>query len=400
MKPSARLSRRACLQAMGSLALLPTPLRAQALATDRLARKRLIVLMLAGGNDGLNTLVPVRDPLYRRLRPTLALSRHDCLPLNGELALHPALRSLRALHERGEVAVVQDVGYPQPNLSHFVSTDVWHSGNTSPALAREGWWGNLVQDHRSLFDAAGLDAHAMLFTPGNAMARGHGVELFLASQLPRGGATPPSAARLRPLPATAPSLQRQLAEGIEMQQRIAHRFAQRLAGRPLQVPDETADLLMQQVQLLLAALDRGVAVPLFKLEQGGYDMHSGQRERQAEQFAALDAALATLAAGLRAAGQWDDTLVLVHSEFGRRAAQNGHGGTDHGAAGPAFLLGGKVAGGLYGQMPRLDRLDENGNLVAGTDLRRLYATVAGPWFGLPADRFATQGQAALDGVLA
>lgn len=397
MPHSTSLSRRMLLAAMGTAALpLAQPQLARAEVASRLLNKRLIIVTLSGGNDGLNTVVPYRDPLYRSLRPSLALPTARCLPISADVALHPALVQMRAIYEAGELSVVQDVGYPSPNLSHFASADIWNAGSTETKNFAEHWYGNAVSDNAQVFVAQDLDCQAMLFSSGAATGVGNDVVAFQASQLPLGNDFEVAQAITPQLQPGAGSVVRMLARAPLQNQEIASRIAKRIAGHSAAKTNPAEDGLYQQVALAQWVLARGVKVPLLRLEQGGYDTHSGQLPRQAERLNVLDTALARLRNGLRSEGLWQDSVVLVQSEFGRRAAQNGYDGTDHGAAGPVFLLGGGVAGGVYGQRSALDNLDGLGNLRYGIDFRRLYASVLQDLWQLPVNRLAAAGYAPLD----
>lgn len=387
----AALSRRrliAAAFALGAGRALPARAAPAPDAIARLRTKRLIVLALVGGNDGLNTLVPVRDPLYRRLRPTLALPAGELLPLDGEFALHPALRETTALYQRGELAVVPDVGYPRPNLSHFESAAIWDSADPLQGTAASaGWWGELVMRQRGAFEAAQLDAAALSFDSAAAFAAGQRVPVLRARQ-DVAELFAPGPARLAPgalrSHGTARELAEMLADGERVRERVAQRLrhAQRPSWRPYEQPIDV------QVQLTDWFLSNGVAVPLLRLNLDGFDTHTELLPRHGALMALLDRTLAGLRERLRAAGLWDDTVVLVHSEFGRRPAENGHGGTDHGTAGPLLLAGGRVQGGVHGARAALDALDHEGNPRFATDFRRVYGTIASGLFGLPAEPFA------------
>jgi uncharacterized protein (DUF1501 family) len=390
--PPASPLRRALLAAGAGLALAPAAAPAVARTTaDGLQRKRLILLTLNGGNDGLSTVVPHRDPLYRRLRPTLALDSAGLYPLDDALALHPALGATAAMYGAGELAVVLDVGYPQPNLSHFESAAVWDSADLRGTAASTGWWGRLAMDNRAAFQAAGLDAAAVSFDARAAFAMGEGVPVLYAGQniadlFEHRRATLPTGAG-----GAAGALARLLDESTQVRQRVAARLlhAKRPNWQPYERPVDVA------LRLTDWFLTHGVRAPVLQMAIGGFDTHTSQRPRHDELMHMLDHTLGELRARLRAAGLWNDTVVMVHSEFGRRPAENDHGGTDHGTAGPVLLAGGAVQGGIVGRRAALDDLDAAGNLRHGIDLRRLYASVASNLFALPADPFSTAGHAPL-----
>jgi uncharacterized protein (DUF1501 family) len=293
------------------------------------------------------------------------------------------------LFQAGELAIVQDVGYPRPNLSHFESGAVWEKADPRGKSAAVGWWGQVVAHNRTAFDGAALDAAAITFEQEAAFAAGRRVAVLRArqdvSEIFAPAAAPPHEGRGRT--GAAHVLSELVSDGEAVRARVAHRL--RRAPRPAWSPYEQP--IDVQVKLTDWFLRHGVLAPVVRLTLGGFDTHSELVERHGALMGALDGALADLRARLRATGVWDDTVVLVHSEFGRRPAENGFGGTDHGTSGPVFLLGGRVQGGIYGARAALDELDGDGNLLHRTDFRRLYATLVSGLFQLSANPFVAQG---------
>lgn len=298
-------------------------------------RRAVVLLHLAGGNDGLNTVLPVGSEAYYRRRPTLAINARAGLPLAEGLAWHPLLGGLRDLWEDGQVAVIQGVGYPEPSASHFRSLEIWDSASDSDRHLRTGWLG------RGLERLPGAPAPVSL---------GHNCSLALtgAERAPQQLST--AAARPWLGAAAAPAAAGRLAGDLA-------RVAEALAGpRP---------------------------APAYHLTFGGFDTHARQAQTHAALLGELGAALHEFQTTLRRAGRADSVLTMVYSEFGRQLAENGTRGTDHGTAGPVFLLGGGVEAGLFGAAPDLDAL-EAGQLRPTVDFRQVYATVLERWYGLAA----------------
>jgi uncharacterized protein (DUF1501 family) len=300
--------------------------RANAAANDVLApaasgRKLLVLIELKGGNDGLNTVVPYTDPLYYRLRPRVAVNRDTVLPISERAALHPALEPLMPLWQRGQLAIVEGLGYPQFNLSHFRATEIWDTASDAHRYLREGWVARAL--------AQGGMRHAM---------RGGGLVFGSAEHGPLAGA------------ACAVTTLRTASPGGAVP-RAPHMF----------------DSAVMRVTL------------------NGFDTHCNQRERHAALLARFAQGVDALRASLVEHGLWDDTLVVTSSEFGRRPRENDNGGTEHGSSAPHFVIGGRVRGGLYGALPALSQLDGNGNLPMAVDFRCLYATVLRSWWGCDAD---------------
>ncbi|HEX7742070.1 MAG TPA: DUF1501 domain-containing protein, partial [Sphingobium sp.] len=343
----------------GAAAMIP------AARTGALRFKRLIVLEMQGGNDGLNTLVPVKDPLYRHYRPNLAVPAADVIPLDDDVGLNAAMPRLAALYERGEVGWIQDVGYPHPNLSHFESAAIWASGRFQD-IRGSGWAARAIAANRNAVDRLALDADGIILGGNTDILAGQGlhvlaiddVQTFLRDRM----AAPPPIEK-------GNSALRRITEIIGDSASIAARLRSKMTGTNrfqsgLMGPEKYLDPFNRQISNLLFMLDSDVRSAVYQVMLPGFDMHTGLRGDHENLLGRLDAGLASLVSGLKAMGLWQDTLILAHSEFGRRPAENGSGGTDHGTAGPVILLGGGVKGGLFGRRAALDVLDPDSNLVA------------------------------------
>ena len=338
---------------------------------------RLLVLVeLKGGNDGLNTVVPYSDPAYVQLRPRLAVARDQVLPLDQQAGLHPSLEPLMASWRNQELAVVQGVGYPGPNLSHFRSIDIWDTASGSNEYLTEGWL-----------------ARAFAAAPAPATFAADAVVVGGAEMGPlRGGTRAIALANpeqfLRQARYAAPAGQARnaaLQHILHVEENIAQAAA-RMSGNRAFATEFPTHPFGNAVRIAsqLVAGEAGIAA--VKIALGGFDTHSGQPARHAQLLKALAEGMAALKSALVELGRWDTALVMTYSEFGRRPRENLSNGTDHGTAGAHFLLGGRVKGGLYGQSPALSRLDGNGNLPFAVDFRDLYATVLGRWWGVDSTR--------------
>ncbi|CAB3757687.1 DUF1501 domain-containing protein [Paraburkholderia solisilvae] len=310
----------------------------------------LILIELKGGNDGLNTVVPFADPLYFRLRPGLAMRRDAVLPLDERSALHPALQPLMPLWQSGQLAIVQGLGYPQFNLSHFRAMEIWDTASDAQQYLREGWI-----------------ARASAAAPqGGAMNGAAGGANLMFSHAGRG---PLAGAACRALTSMPPAHD---AASVE------------LAARPLNTlfPSDAFGSSLRLATQAIAAASRaercaaaGGNPAVVRVTLNGFDTHANQRQRHAMLLAQFAHGVVALRAALRELGRWDDALVLTCSEFGRRPRENDSGGTEHGTSAPHFVMGGRVRGGLYGAPPALSQLDGNGNLPMSVDFRCLYASV-------------------------
>ena len=329
-----------------------------ALARPRPAKGSVLVLVeLRGGNDGLNTVAPVHDPLYQQARTTLAL--RDGLPLANGLALHPALAPLLPLWKSRRLAFALGVGWPTPNRSHFKAADQWATGSASGE--GPGWLTRAVPQ-----------GPLLALCPGGCAAMEGGEELAL--QLA------PAQLRQRALPRLDPELAgnnavlRQLLMLEQAGQREIERLRRELAPLPAGVEIPRGGL-GEQVALALRLIGSGHCPPVLQLAQGGYDTHAQQVGRHGRVLAELGAALAAFAAGLERLPQRPAVRLLAVSEFGRRLQENGSRGTDHGSASVALLLGDGLRESLIGSYPSLRELDGRGDLIAGISPPDLYRQV-------------------------
>lgn len=358
------------------------PLRAVD-AADRI----LVLIELKGGNDGLNTVIPFVDPNYAALRSSLALNPTDILQLDDRTGLHPELKALLPLWDSSELAIVQGVGYPQPNLSHFRSIEIWESASNANETLDQGW---VTRAMKAGYGAVPGKA------PGNRFTA-EGVLIGLNDFGPLAGARAVSLnnpeafvnqARLASaMPATGNAALRHLlqvennisqaATGLRSDKfDFATVFPQGAFGNAVRAA-------MQVVASQRTTVGTGAGgVPVITLSLGSFDTHQNQLSTHANLLRQLAEGMAAMRGALTELKAWDRTLVMTFSEFGRRAKQNNSNGTDHGTAAPHFVAGGAVRGGLYGKAPDLTRFDAAQNLNYTTDFRQLYASVAKNWWGL------------------
>ena len=325
------------------------------------------MIELQGGNDGLNTVIPIRHPRYGALRPTLGIAVKDALPLQVRddvdgLAFHPALRPLMPAWERGALAVAMGVGQPgAPNRSHFRARDLWDLGVIGDDDRAGGWVGAATTSRTSPRRALVIAGDAGAFDDEHIAALAPSMPAILLDGVIDGVASSALAHVLR------------VAQDVD----VGRRDVQRALGAVKGGRGHVA--FAQQIEIAVRALRSDLDVVGLKLTLGGFDTHARQAPQQARLLGELATGLATLHAAI---ADRDDVVVIVQSEFGRRARENGSGGTDHGAANVAFVFGGGVAGGLIGAAPSLDDLDGQGDLRVGIDQRTLLAALAQRCFEL------------------
>jgi uncharacterized protein (DUF1501 family) len=350
----------------------------------------LLVVELAGGNDGLNTVVPFEDAHYYRQRPTLAIEKKKIVKLSDHVGFHPALEPLGKLFHDGQLAIVQGVGYPEPDRSHFRSMEIWHTASTNAQPPTAGWLGRFLDCAGKAASERPLAGLALTDSLPQALQAEEVVAPVVASfesfDVDGEGKTP-DARMLRKLvtPATVASGPVTFLRGqVESTYRVAQQLKD-AAGRyksTVQYPESELGKQLRRAAQIISG-DLGTRV-LFA-SQGGYDTHASQSDSHSALLAELAAALAAFQQDLKGLRATDRVVTMVFSEFGRRVDENGSRGTDHGAASCMFLLGSKVKGGLAGKYPSLEKLGD-GDLVFNTDFRSVYATVLDRWLGAPSQK--------------
>lgn len=328
-------------------------------ARERVAGSRvsddnvLVVVQLSGGNDGLNTVVPVGNDVYLKARPTIGLS--DRLhPLEAGLALNPAMTAFKELFDDGQLAVINGCGYPNPNRSHFRAMEIWHSAN--PRVSdTSGWLGHYVE-------------HVRRGTEGLLRAINVGPELPQA--LAADEVVVPSIQSLDDLPGGG------LARRATNAAICADEIRKVAAAHKPDV--EYPGGLGRDLRLIAQLIAGNFGTRIFYCQVGGFDTHANQLGQHERLLGSVAASIGAFTKDMRAKGLGEKVAVMCFSEFGRRVQQNSSGGTDHGAAGPMFVVGGRVKGGVYGEHPSLTNLDD-GDLRYTTDFRRVYATVLDRW---------------------
>lgn len=336
-------------------------------------RRLLVLIELKGGNDSLNAVVPYADPAYYALRPRLAVRRDEVLQLDERTGLHPALQPLEPLWRAGELAIVQGVGYPRPNLSHFRSIEIWDTASGAAETLQQGWLARAfaAEPAPAAFAADGVAVGSNDLGPlaggGTRALALEDTNRFLRQARLAGGAAQRGNAALNHI----------LKVQADIQQAAAH-LNPGIALRTDFPKGRFGNAVRTAAQL--AANPAGVAA--IRLSLNGFDTHQNQTGAHPRLLGELAQGIAALKDALVEIGRWDSTLVMTYAEFGRRPQENNSNGTDHGTVAAHFVAGGRVRGGLYGEAPRLDRL-EAGNLVHAVDFRSLYATALEGWWGMP-----------------
>ncbi len=352
----------------------------------------LIVVQLTGGNDYMNTVVPYGDPLYRDNRPTVSVAAEDILPIDGHYGFNPVLAPLKELYDDGRVAVINGIGYPNPNRSHFRAMDIWHTCEPE-RIATEGWLGRVIRDLDPLSENVltgvnfGRGLPRALALPGVPVAsvgslENHGFLTGITDEERRTRALDVFARMYAPAIGAGPALDYLSRTGTDAL-KGADILSTAAAGYSSTIEyAETA--IARSLKGIAQTHLAGLGTRVFYTAQAGYDTHSGQMPVQTQLLGELAQGVNDFFADLREHDASSEALMLVFTEFGRRVKDNGSG-TDHGSGGAAFVIGDAVAGGMHGVYPSLNEaalLD--GDLHFQVDFRSVYATIAEDWLGLDA----------------
>lgn len=350
----------------------------------------LVVVTLYGGNDGLNTVVPVNDSLYSSLRPGLAYKPNEVLPLRDGLFLNGSMSGMHNLWNKNQVAIIRGVGYPNSDRSHFSSMAIWQSASLT--AAKTGWLGRWVEtqpDDPLL--AIGLGSVLPPLLAGNKRS---------GSVLPLGGLKVPTGSLASDCMKLAVE-----SKADNLLQSMAARSMRNLFSvsdditpilkSPVPVASDLPTVmggnaggdsnLTQQLDIVAKLVAAGAPTRVWSVSLGGFDTHANEKGAQAILLGVVSQGISKFMSQMRATNRSKDVVVLVYSEFGRRVKGNASDGTDHGTSGPVFVLGERVKGGFYGDQPTLNNL-KNDDLVVTTDFRDIYGSILEKILGTPAER--------------
>jgi uncharacterized protein (DUF1501 family) len=354
-------------------------------AAERSSPERiLVVVQMSGGNDGLNTVVPFADDAYRKSRPSLAIAENQVLKIDDRFGFHPSLRGFADLLEASRLAVIQGVGYPNPNRSHFESMDIWHTCLRKTEVRQDGWIGRYLesQDRSSKVDvrAMHLGKEEQPFALASRDVRVPTVRSLSEFRLQDGDnrsfrKTVQSLAETNRQGADA------LLEFVQSSTTSALIASERITAsgsnyEPTRAYPESD--LAEKLQTVAQLIDAGLGTSVYYVAIDGFDTHARQAAAHTGLLNRVGGAVSTFIDDLAAHGHSDRVLLMCFSEFGRRVAENASAGTDHGTAAPLFLAGDKVQAGLIGKHPSLTSL-ESGDLKYRVDFRQVYATVLQRW---------------------
>jgi uncharacterized protein (DUF1501 family) len=349
--------------------------------------RSLVIVQMAGGNDGLNMVVPYQDGNYQSARPTLRIDPSTALALNSQLALNPAMTKLKTVWDSNQLAIVEGVGYPNPDFSHFKSMAIWHTASPTGAFS-DGWLGRYFKqtgaESTALFGGINIGAalapafnepgitipsvlspaaYKLTLDPHDAQARLEAWEdLQIAAQ-----------ARQAYLPLIGSANLNAYKSAQELSKVVSGYKPAVTYGK---------DPLSNGLQILASVITQEPGTKIGWVTMGGFDTHTNERKTQDGLLGTLSDALATFQADIAAQGKADNVMLVTWSEFGRRVKENGSQGTDHGEGSSMLVMGSQAKGGIYGELPDLSNLVDSGNLKWTTDFRSVYATLLEDWLGV------------------
>ncbi len=351
----------------------------------------LVVVTLYGGNDGLNTVIPYKDSAYYAARPTLNYKPETLLPLTDDMALNASMTGIKSLWDQQKVAIVRGVGYPKPDHSHFSSMAIWQTGSPQTHL-NTGWLGRWL-DNQAIDPMLAISLGSVLppLLAGSTQS---------GSALPIGGlAIPNGAIGKACLRLSAASQQdSKLTAAAATSMRNLFNLSSSVTPVLSQAAPVADDLptvaggnaggdsnLTQQLNVVAKLIAAGAPTKVWSVSLGGFDTHANEANAQAALLGTVSTSITKFLSQMKASDRSKDITVMVYSEFGRRVKANGSDGTDHGTAGPMFLIGDRVQGGMYGDQPSLTKLVD-GDLAVTTDFRDVYSSVIENVLLSPAER--------------
>ncbi|MEE2949369.1 MAG: DUF1501 domain-containing protein, partial [Chloroflexota bacterium] len=352
----------------------------------------LVVVQLTGGSDYMNMVVPYTDSLYYDNRPTVGIPAEDVLPINDRFGFNPTLGAMKDLYDKGQVAVINGVGYPNPNRSHFRAMDIWHTCEPEK-IATEGWLGRVIRDidPRSENVLTGVNfgrglprAMALTGVPVASVAvlEGYGVLTGIAGEEQRARALDVFERMYSPAIGTGAAMDYlgrtglDALKGADILKTAADSYSSTI--------EYAATSIAQSLRGMAQVILKDLGTRVLYTSQGGYDTHANQIPVQTPLLSDLSAGIGDFFADLREHDAADNVMMMVFTEFGRRVKDNGSG-SDHGSGGASYIIGQPVNGGMHGEYPSLKEEDQlDGDLCFNVDFRSVYSTIIDKWMGLDA----------------
>ena len=363
-----------------SLFFVPNFVKAfEKVAKESLGYKKLVIIQLSGGNDGLNTIIPYTNDIYYKKRPGLSVPKNELIKVTDELGFHQSLAPLKNLYDQGYLSIINNVGYPNPNRSHFRSTDIWQTASDASQYLDTGWLGRYIEQFGKMpYTGIELDDSLSLIMKGesmNGIATKNPRTLFANTQTPyfKKVLNHQSDAHL-----SEHNLGYLYKTMIEAKSSAKYIYeTSKTYKSSLEYPKNPFG---KQLKTTSEFINSNLDSSVYYVSMGGFDTHANQENRQKKLLKTYSESMEVFINDLKQNDTFKDTLVITFSEFGRRLQQNAAGGTDHGAANNVFIIGENLkTKGFYNDAPNLLNLDSNGDLIHSVDFRSIYATVLDTW---------------------
>ncbi len=370
---------------MGGIQLRAMPANHFKVNIEETDGKILVILQLQGGNDGLNTIIPIEDPKYYSARASVNIKKEATLKLNNTLGMHPSMVGIKNLYDAGKLSIIQNVGYEQPDRSHFRSTDIWLSASDAKQQVFDGWVGRYLESQNPSYPAT-LPSDPMAIQLGSVES------MLLQGKFGSLGTV-----------FEDPNLFYQLVSGSKVDNdpppnTVAGeelKFLRQIAATSIQYSEEIknkADLgknsqtypntnLGRQLSIVAKLISGGLNTPVYLTTLNGFDTHANQLTAHTNLLKQVSEAVSIFQKDLETLGLADKVTLVTISEFGRRLKENGTSGTDHGTAAPLFVIGNSVRGGIIGSNPNLSILDSSGDFKYEFDYRQIYTSILQDHFG-------------------
>lgn len=346
--------------------------------------KNLVIIQLSGGNDGLNTIIPFGNDIYYQKRKTIAVYQPNIIKLNDMQGLNPNLSALKEIYDQGWMGIINSVGYPNPDRSHFRSMDIWQTGSDANQFLTTGWIGRYLDsncsDCKNPYTAIEVDDTLSLALKGAKM-KGIAVQdpnkLYQATRDPFFKDLVHDHCDANLIEDNLGYLYKTMIETYSSAD-----YIQRISKTYTVNAEYPLTGLGNQLKTVSKFINSGLQTRVYYVSLSGFDTHVGQQNQQGRQLKIFGDAVAAFIRDLKQSGKLDDTLVMTFSEFGRRVEQNASNGTDHGTANNILIFGGKLKkAGVYNAAPDLSQL-ENGDLKYQIDFRDVYATLLDKWLNI------------------
>jgi uncharacterized protein (DUF1501 family) len=347
-----------------------------------LGHKRLVIIQLDGGNDGLNTIVPFRNDIYFKSRPSIAIKGNNLIKATNDIGFHSSLKPLKRLFDNGYLSIINNVGYPNPNRSHFGSMDIWQTASHSNQTMTSGWIGRFLDAYgKAPYDAIEVDESLSLAMKGetlSAIATNNAQRLFKTSQEPYFKSIINNSSDAHLSEHNLGYLYKTLI-AAESSAKYIYETSKTFSSKQTYPNTQFS----KQLKTTAEFINSGLQTKVYYTSLGGFDTHANQTNAQSRLLSQYAEGIEVFVNDLKQNGTFKDTLILTFSEFGRRVKQNAGNGTDHGTANNVFIIGENLKKqGFYNNLASLEDLDNNGDLKFEVDFRMIYATILNKWLNV------------------